>query len=81
MSEEKTEWEMKRDAATDCWKAMTAHQQEAMLTLLKAWGPIRTRVSEMCSIDYDDLRAVDNAWWGVRHALVDKDVELKEWDY
>jgi len=52
-----------------------------MMTLLKAWVPIRTRVSEMCSLDYDDLRAVDQAWWKVKMALVDKDVEIKEWDF
>jgi hypothetical protein len=81
MSEEKTEWEMRLEAATECWKSMTPHQQEAMMTLLKAWVPIRTRVSEMFSIGYEDLRAVDNAWLQLRHALVDKDVEIKEWDF
>ena len=81
MEEAVNEWEKKREAATECWKAMTPHQQEAMLTLLKAWVPIRTRVSELVSMDYDELRAVDNAWWGLRNALVDKDVEIKEWGY
>ena len=80
MSETKNEWELKREAAPECWKAMTPTQQEAMLTMLKAWVPIRSRVSELISLDYDDLRAVDNAWWNLRHALVDKDVEIKEWD-
>ena len=74
------EWELKRDAATQTWKSMTPHQQEAMLTMLKAWVPIRSRVSELISLDYDDLRAVDNAWWNLRHAFVDRDVEIKEWD-
>ena len=74
MSETKNEWELKREAATECWMAMTPTQQDAILTLLKAWVPIRTRVSEMCSLDYDDLRAVDDAWWGLKHALVDKAV-------
>ena len=80
MSETLNEWELKREAATQCWKAMTPTQQESMLTMLKAWVPIRSRVSELISLDYDDLRAVDNAWWNLRHALVDKDVEIKEWD-
>tara|TARA_Y100000114_G_scaffold1157_1_gene973 strand:+ start:331 stop:576 length:246 start_codon:yes stop_codon:yes gene_type:complete len=80
MSETLNEWELKREAATQCWKAMTPTQQEAMLTMLKAWVPIRSRVSELISLDYDDLRAVDNAWWNLRHVLVDKDVEIKEWD-
>ena len=81
MAKQKSEWELRREAAAKSWKAMTPHQQEAMMTLLKAWVPIRTRVSEMCSLDYDDLRAVDQAWWGLKMALVDKDVEIKEWDF
>lgn len=60
---------------------MTPHQQEAILTLLKARLPIRFRVSEFSTLDYDDLRQVDEAWWVLRHALVDKDVEIKEWGY
>ena len=54
MSETKNEWELKREAATECWKAMTPTQQDAILTLLKAWVPIRSRVSEFCTLDYDD---------------------------
>ena len=73
------EWELKRRRDTDL-KSMTPHQQEAMLTMLKAWVPIRSRVSELISLDYDDLRAVDNAWWSLRHAFVDRDVEIKDWD-
>lgn len=81
MEEAVNEWEKKREAATECWKAMTPHQQEAILTLLKAWLPIRFRVSEFSTLDYDDLRQVDEAWWVLRNALVDKDVEIKEWGY
>ena len=81
MSETKNEWELKREAATQCWKAMTPTQQDAILTLLKAWVPIRSRVSELCSLDYDDLRAVDNAWYQLKNALVDKDVEINTWDF
>lgn len=78
---DKTEWEINQEAATECWKSMTPNQQQAMLAMLKAWVPIRTRVSELCSLDYDDLRAVDDAWWGLKRALVDKDVDIKEWDF
>ena len=49
--------------------------------MLNAWVPIRSRVSELCSLDYDDLRAVDNAWYQLKNALVDKDVEIKTWDF
>jgi hypothetical protein len=80
MSEEKSEWEMKREAATQCWKAMTPIQREAVLTLLKAWVPIRSRVSQFCTLDYDELRQVDDAWWGLKTAIVDRDVEIKEWE-
>jgi hypothetical protein len=52
-----------------------------MLEMLNAWVPIRSRVSELCSLDYDDLRAVDNAWYQLKNALVDKDVEIKTWDF
>ena len=75
------EWELKREAATQAWKSMTPHQQEAMLEMLNAWVPIRSRVSELCSLDYDDLRAVDNAWYQLKNALVDKDVEINTWDF
>jgi hypothetical protein len=80
MTEEKSEWELKREAATKCWKAMTPTQQDSILTLLKAWVPIRGRVREFCSLDYDELRQVDDAWWGFKNAIVDKGVEIEEWD-
>jgi len=81
MAKKKSEWELRRDAATKSWKAMTPHQQDCMLEMLKAWTPIRSRVSDMSSLDYDDLRAVDDAWYKLRNALVDKDVEVKVWDF
>ena len=83
MTENETlnEWELKREAATQAWKSMTSHQQEAMLEMLNAWVPIRSRVSELCSLEYDDLRAVDNAWYQLKNALVDKDVEIRTWDF
>ena len=81
MKKQKTEWELRREAATKSWKSMTPHQQEAIMTLLKAWVPIRTHISELCSLDYDDLRKLDTAWYELRNALVDKDVTIKQWDY
>jgi len=51
------------------------------LELLRAWVPVRTRVGELCSIDYDDLKAIDTAWWKAKAAIVDQNVEIKEWDY
>ena len=81
MTDVKTEYEIKREDATQAWKSMTPHQQESMLEMLNAWVPIRSRVSELCSLDYDDLRAVDNAWYQLKNALVDKDVEINTWDF
>lgn len=59
---------------------MSEHQRDSMIKMLNAWVPIRSRVSELCSLDYDDIRAVDDAWWGLKNALVDREVEIKEWD-
>ena len=81
MKKQKTEWELRREAATKSWKSMTPHQQEAIMTLLKAWVPIRTHISELCSLDYDDLRKLDTAWYELRNALVDQAVTIKQWDY
>lgn len=78
---EKNEWEIRRDQATETWANLHEHQREAILELLKSWVPIRSRVGELCSLDYDDLRAVDNAWWKLLRAVVDKDVKINEWDY
>ena len=49
--------------------------------MLKAWVPVRSRVSELCPITYDDIRALDDAWWGLKNALVDRDVEIKSGIY
>jgi len=81
MAKQKTEWEVRREQATKSWKAMTPHQQQCVLDMLAAWVPIRSRVSELCSLDYDDLREVDSAWYQLKNAIVDKDVTVKEWDF
>ena len=81
MSEEKTEWEMRLEEASETWEKFSDHQQRSVLKLLKAWVPVRTRVGYLSSIDYDDLKAIDDAWWKLKNAIVDKNVEIKEWDY
>lgn len=79
MTKEKSEWELRREAATKCWKSMTPHQQEAVLEMLEAWVPIRSSISELCSLDYDDLRTLDNKWYRLQSAIVSEDVEIKQW--
>ena len=81
MTETMNEWEKRSLQAKETWANMSEHQRDSMLKMLNAWGPIRSRVSELCSLDYDDLRAVDDAWHQLKHALVDKDVEIKQWDF
>jgi len=90
MSEEKTEihvpahhlkWEIRREEANETWHGFSDYQQRCVLELLRAWVPVRTRVGELCSIDYDDLKAIDTAWWKAKAAIVDQNVEIKEWDY
>jgi hypothetical protein len=75
------EWEKRSLQAKETWANMSEHQRDSMLKMLNAWVPIRSRVSELCSLDYDDLRAVDDAWHQLKNALVDKDVEIKQWDF
>ena len=81
MSEEKNEWETRREKATETWANMTEHQRDCVLTMLKSWVPIRSRVSELCPISYEDIRALDDAWWGLKNSIVDREVQLKEWDF
>jgi len=81
MTETMNEWEKRSLQAKETWANMSEHQRDSMLKMLNAWVPIRSRVSELCSLDYDDLRAVDDAWHQLKHALVDKDVEIKQWDF
>ena len=81
MSEEKTEWEIRMEEAVETWANFSDHQQRSILKLLKAWVPVRTSVGDLSSIDYDDLKAIDDAWWQLKNAIVDKNVEIKEWDY
>tara|TARA_R100000353_G_scaffold99018_1_gene72053 strand:+ start:61 stop:294 length:234 start_codon:yes stop_codon:yes gene_type:complete len=75
------EWEKRSLQAKETWANMSEHQRDSMLKMLNAWVPIRSRVSELCSLDYDDLRAVDDAWHQLKNALVDRDVEIKQWDF
>ena len=81
MTDNMNEWEKRSLQAKETWANMSEHQRDSMLKMLNAWVPIRSRVSELCSLDYDDLRAVDDAWHQLKHALVDKDVEIKQWDF
>ena len=81
MTDVMNEWEKRSLQAKETWANMSEHQRDSMLKMLNAWVPIRSRVSELCSLDYDDLRAVDDAWHQLKHALVDKDVEIKQWDF
>lgn len=81
MTETMNEWEKRSLQAKETWANMSEHQRDSMLKMLNAWVPIRSRVSELCSLDYDDLRAVDDAWHQLKNALVDKDVEIKQWDF
>lgn len=81
MTDGMNEWEKRSLQAKETWANMSEHQRDSMLKMLNAWVPIRSRVSELCSLDYDDLRAVDDAWHQLKHALVDKDVEIKQWDF
>jgi hypothetical protein len=75
------EWEKRSLQAKETWANMSEHQRDSMLKMLNAWVPIRSRVSELCSLDYDDLRAVDDAWHQLKNALVDRDVDIKQWDF
>jgi len=79
MTKEKSEWELQREAANKCWKSMTPHQQKTVIEMLEAWLPIRSSISELCSLDYDDLRTLDDNWYCLRRAIVGEDVELKHW--
>ena len=81
MTDGMNEWEKRSLQAKETWANMSEHQRDSMLKMLNAWVPIRSRVSELCSLDYDDLRAVDDAWHQLKNALVDKDVEIKQWDF
>lgn len=81
MTDTMNEWEKRSLQAKETWANMSEHQRDSMLKMLNAWVPIRSRVSELCSLDYDDLRAVDDAWHQLKNALVDKDVEIKQWDF
>tara|TARA_R100001510_G_scaffold3401_1_gene2704 strand:- start:155 stop:400 length:246 start_codon:yes stop_codon:yes gene_type:complete len=81
MTNTMNEWEKRSLQAKETWANMSEHQRDSMLKMLNAWVPIRSRVSELCSLDYDDLRAVDDAWHGLKNALVDRDVEIKQWDF
>ena len=80
MTDTMNEWEKRSLQAKETWANMSEHQRDSMIKMLNAWVPIRSRVSELCSLDYDDIRAVDDAWWGLKNALVDREVEIKEWD-
>lgn len=80
MTDSMNEWEKRSLQAKETWANMSEHQRDSMIKMLNAWVPIRSRVSELCSLDYDDIRAVDDAWWGLKNALVDREVEIKEWD-
>ena len=77
---EKSEWQIKREAAASVWETMTPHQQASVLRMLKAWVPIRSRISELSSLEYDDLRDLDNAWYQLRYAIVDENLSVREWD-
>ena len=81
MTDDMNEWEQRKLQAKETWANMSEHQRDSMLKMLNAWVPIRSRVSELCSLDYDDLRAVDDAWHQLKNALVDRDVEIKQWDF
>jgi hypothetical protein len=81
MTDTMNEWEKRSLQAKETWANMSEHQRDSMLKMLNAWVPIRSRVSELCSLDYDDLRAVDDAWHQLKNALVDRDVDIKQWDF
>ena len=81
MTDTMNEREKRSLQAKETWANMSEHQRDSMLKMLNAWVPIRSRVSELCSLDYDDLRAVDDAWHQLKNALVDRDVEIKQWDF
>lgn len=81
MTDDMNEWEQRKLQAKETWANMSEHQRNSMLKMLNAWVPIRSRVSELCSLDYDDLREVDDAWHQLKNALVDRDVEIKHWDF
>ena len=74
-----TDWDKRKENATQAWSAMSKDQQEAIMDFMKAWQPNRFAMSELCDISYNDLRLVDNAWYQIRHNLVDHEVEIPDW--
>ena len=74
-----TDWDKRKENATQAWSAMSKDQQEAIMDFMKAWQPIRFAMSELCDISYNDLRLVDNACYQIRHNLVDHEVEIPDW--
>ena len=74
-----TDWDKRKENATQAWSAMSKDQQEAIMDFMKAWQPIRFAMSELCDISYNDLRLVDHAWYQLRHNLVDHEVEIPDW--
>ena len=74
-----TEWEQRKENAAKAWSAMSTDQQQAIMDFMKAWQPIRFAMTELCDISYNDLRLVDNAWYQVKHNLVDSEVEIPDW--
>ena len=74
-----TDWDKRKENATQAWSAMSKDQQEAIMDFMKAWQPIRFAMSELCDISYNVLRLVDNAWYQIRHNLVDHEVEIPDW--
>ena len=74
-----TDWDKRKENATQAWSAMSKDQQEAIMDFMIAWQPIRFAMSELCDISYNDLRLVDNAWYQIRHNLVDHEVEIPDW--
>ena len=63
MTDAMNEWEKDLEAK-ETWANMTEHQRDQIPTMLKAWVPVRSRVSELCPITYDDIRALDDACGG-----------------
>ena len=49
-----TDWDKRKENATQAWSAMSKDQQEAIMDFMKAWQPIRFAMSELCDISYND---------------------------
>ena len=67
------EYLKRKQNAEDIWKTMSKDQKDAVLELLEAWEHIRCSVSEVCQISYEDILAMDTAWYKLKSNLVSEE--------